>query len=118
MFSLQYFTNEKYEAERYDKLLAKYEVDALKTTTSLAMLNWGQNAIFSAGLTVVMFLASQSIMEGECTPCRTFNRTTVCQVLRCATQSECTQCGLVRTKVYNIRLVYTFYFINTRHNRR
>lgn len=61
---LQYFTNEQYEAECYDKLLSKYEEAALKTTTSLALLNWGQNAIFSAGLTVFMYLASQSIMEG------------------------------------------------------
>jgi len=63
---VQYFTNEHYEAECYDKLLAKYEEAALKTTTSLALLNWGQNAIFSAGLTVFMYLASQSIMEGQC----------------------------------------------------
>jgi ABC-type multidrug transport system fused ATPase/permease subunit len=62
--SLQYFTNEKYEAERYDKLLAKYETASLKTTTSLALLNWGQNAIFSVGLTAIMLLATQSIMQG------------------------------------------------------
>ena len=63
---VQYFTNEKYEAECYDKLLSKYEEAALKTTTSLAFLNWGQNAIFSAGLTVFMYLATQSILEGQC----------------------------------------------------
>ena len=62
---MQYFTNEKYEAERYDKLLAKYEVASLKTTTSLALLNWGQNAIFSLGLTAVMLLASQNIIQGD-----------------------------------------------------
>ena len=60
----QYFTNEQYEAECYDKLLSKYEEAALKTTTSLALLNWGQNAIFSIGLTGFMYLASKSIMQG------------------------------------------------------
>lgn len=62
---MQYFTNEKYEAERYDKVQAKYEEASLKTTTSLALLNWGQNAIFSAGLTVFMYLASQSVSAGK-----------------------------------------------------
>jgi len=62
---LQYFTNEKYEAERYDKVQAKYEEASLKTTTSLALLNWGQNAIFSAGLTAFMYLASQGVSAGK-----------------------------------------------------
>ena len=63
-FSLQYFNNEQYEADRYDKALKKYETASLKTTTSLALLNWGQGAIFSAGLTAMMYLASQGIMAG------------------------------------------------------
>lgn len=61
---MQYFNNEKLEVERYDKLLAKYETASLKTTTSLAFLNFGQNAIFSMSLSAIMILASQSIMEG------------------------------------------------------
>ena len=54
-----------YEAKRYDELLAKYEEASLKTTTSLALLNWGQNVIFSLGLTAIMILASQNIMAGK-----------------------------------------------------
>lgn len=53
-----------YEAEQYDKALAKYETASLKTTTSLAMLNFGQNAIFSGALTVIMVMASNGIIEG------------------------------------------------------
>ena len=64
-FPLQYFNNEKYEADRYDLSLRKYEVASLKTTTSLAGLNWGQQAIFSAGLTAIMYLATQGIVGGE-----------------------------------------------------
>ena len=60
----QYFNNERYEVARYDAVLQNYEHASLKTTTSLAMLNWGQNAIFSAGLTAIMYLASQGIVDG------------------------------------------------------
>ena len=43
------FNNERHEVERYDKFLMAYERASLKTATSLAALNWGQNSIFSAG---------------------------------------------------------------------
>ncbi|XP_060568714.1 iron-sulfur clusters transporter ABCB7, mitochondrial-like [Ruditapes philippinarum] len=62
--TVKYFNNEQFEAERYDKYLATYESASLKTTTSLALLNWGQNAIFSVGLTAIMVLAGQHIMAG------------------------------------------------------
>lgn len=63
-FRLQYFNNEKYEAARYDGFLKNYESASLKTTTTLAMLNFGQSAIFSVGLTGIMLLASQGIAAG------------------------------------------------------
>ncbi|KAL4233603.1 ATP-binding cassette sub- B member 7 [Mactra antiquata] len=65
--TVKYFNNEHYEAERYDRYLAKYEDASLKTTTSLALLNWGQNVIFSVGLTTIMVLASNQIMAGTMT---------------------------------------------------
>ena len=55
-----------YEADRYDKHLARFEEASLKTTTSLALLNWGQAAIFSIGLTSIMYLASNGIVAGKC----------------------------------------------------
>lgn len=65
-FSLfQYFNNERYEAERYDGFLKVYESSSLKTTSTLAMLNFGQSAIFSVGLTAIMVMASKGIMAGE-----------------------------------------------------
>ena len=63
-FFFQYFNNEQYEAERYDRLLADYEKASLKTTTSLALLSWGQNFIFSASLSIIMVLASRQILQG------------------------------------------------------
>lgn len=65
IFFFQYFNNEKFEAEKYDILLGKYEKASLKTTTSLAALNWGQNMIFSMGLTSIMYLASQNVINGK-----------------------------------------------------
>lgn len=63
--TVKYFNNESFEADRYDFFLKKYEVAALKTSTSLALLNFAQNAIFSGGLVVVMCLAAAEIQKGK-----------------------------------------------------
>lgn len=65
--TVKYFNNEKYEAERYDGYLKIYENSSLKTTSTLAMLNFGQSAIFSVGLTAIMVLASKGILAGNLT---------------------------------------------------
>lgn len=46
--------------------MKKYEDASLKTTTSLAFLNFGQNAIFSAALSGIMILAANQIVQGNC----------------------------------------------------
>lgn len=53
--------------ERYDKELKNYERPALKTATSLALLNAGQNLVFSGSLTVMMMLASEQLVNGRLT---------------------------------------------------
>ncbi|XP_017876686.1 ATP-binding cassette sub-family B member 7, mitochondrial isoform X1 [Ceratina calcarata] len=65
--TVKYFNNERFEIQRYDESLKKYEAASLKTSTSLAMLNFGQNAIFSAALSLIMVLASNNIVEGSMT---------------------------------------------------
>ncbi|XP_061783585.1 iron-sulfur clusters transporter ABCB7, mitochondrial [Nerophis lumbriciformis] len=65
--TVKYFNNEKYEAERYDGFLKTYESSSLQTTSTLAMLNFGQSAIFSVGLTGIMLLASKGIAAGTMT---------------------------------------------------
>uniref|UniRef100_A0AAQ5XCV7 Iron-sulfur clusters transporter ABCB7, mitochondrial n=1 Tax=Amphiprion ocellaris TaxID=80972 RepID=A0AAQ5XCV7_AMPOC len=65
--TVKYFNNEKYEAQRYDGFLKIYEASSLKTTSTLAMLNFGQSAIFSVGLTGIMLLASKGITAGTMT---------------------------------------------------
>lgn len=65
--TVKYFNNEKYEAERYDNVLKRYEEASLKTSTSLALLNFGQHAIFSAALSAIMILAAKEIVKGNMT---------------------------------------------------
>ncbi|EDS29700.1 ATP-binding cassette sub-family B member 7 [Culex quinquefasciatus] len=65
--TVKYFNNEKYEAQRYDNVLKKYEAASLKTSTSLALLNFGQNAIFSVALSAIMVMAANEIAQGRMT---------------------------------------------------
>jgi ATP-binding cassette subfamily B (MDR/TAP) protein 7 len=65
--TVKYFNNDEYEVKRYQESLKKYEVASIKTSTSLALLNFGQNAIFSVGLTAIMLLAGFGVMRGEMT---------------------------------------------------
>ncbi|OVA02204.1 ABC transporter [Macleaya cordata] len=65
--TVKYFNNEEFEAEKYDEFLKRYEDAALKTSSSLAFLNFGQNVIFSTALSTAMVLCSHGIMNGEMT---------------------------------------------------
>jgi len=65
--TVKYFNNEDYEAKEYDKSLVKYEKASLKTSQSLALLNFGQNAIFSTALVGMMWLATDQIIAGHLT---------------------------------------------------
>ena len=65
--TVKYFNNEDYEAKEYDKSLLKYEQASLKTSSTLAMLNLGQNVIFSVALSSIMLLAAQEIARGNMT---------------------------------------------------
>ena len=65
--AVKHFNNEQYELNKYDKALSKYETAAMRTATSLAFLNAGQNAIFALSLTSMMWMASHSIIHGALT---------------------------------------------------
>ena len=65
--TIKYFNNEGYEARNFDKLLRRFEKGALKTQSSLAFLNSGQQVIITAGITVSMYLAVQQILSGSLT---------------------------------------------------
>ena len=63
--TVKYFGNERMEAERFDKSMARYEKAATKTWTSLGWLNFGQGVIFGLGMTVMMILSARAVMAGE-----------------------------------------------------
>ncbi|HFQ14926.1 MAG TPA: ABC transporter ATP-binding protein/permease, partial [Rhodobacteraceae bacterium] len=55
--TVKYFSAETREAARYDAAMAGYEQAALKTSYSLAFLNFGQAFIITSGLVIVMVMA-------------------------------------------------------------
>ena len=65
--TVKYFGNEELEEKRYDQALAGYENAAVKNLTSLSVLNIGQAFIISIGLTVVMLITGQGIVDGTLT---------------------------------------------------
>lgn len=65
--TVKYFGNEDHEANRFDVALAGYEKAAIKSKTSLALLNTGQGAIIAAGVTVVMLMAGSGVRDGSLT---------------------------------------------------
>ena len=65
--TVKYFNNEEHEVKRYDESLKGVEQANLKIASSLGMLNFGQNAIFSASLSAAMLLAAQGVAAGNLT---------------------------------------------------
>lgn len=65
--TVKYFTNENLELNRYDKTLDKWEEAAVKSQTSMSLLNFGQGSIISIGVTIIMIFAAQGVVEGKLT---------------------------------------------------
>ena len=65
--TVKYFGAEQREAERYDVAMAGYERAALKTSYSLAFLNFGQSLLITAGLVIVMVMAALGVQRGDLT---------------------------------------------------
>ncbi|VDM32993.1 unnamed protein product [Hydatigera taeniaeformis] len=59
--TIKYFGNEAHESGLYDELQRQFERASIKTSTSLAALNFGQVAIFSAGLAATMAVVAGQI---------------------------------------------------------
>ena len=65
--TVKYFGNERFEAERYDQSLARWERAAVRSQTSLALLNLGQSFFIAIGATLVMWRAIVGVIEGHMT---------------------------------------------------
>ncbi|MGI9462353.1 MAG: ABCB family ABC transporter ATP-binding protein/permease [Aestuariivirgaceae bacterium] len=65
--TVKYFGNEEHEAQRFDRSIARYEKAAVKTWTSLALLNSGQTILFTSGMVVCMVMAAYDVTKGVIT---------------------------------------------------
>ncbi|MFZ4061728.1 MAG: ABCB family ABC transporter ATP-binding protein/permease [Polynucleobacter sp.] len=65
--TVKYFGNEAFEAGRYDENLARYQVAAVKSQKSLALLNLGQQTIIAIGLVMILWRATLGVVEGTMT---------------------------------------------------
>ena len=65
--TVKYFGNEPHEARRFDEALKSYERAAVLSQSSLSLLNIGQAAIISVGVTAIMYMAAQGIVAGTMT---------------------------------------------------
>lgn len=65
--TVKYFTNEEFEAQRYDHELGKWESARRKNRLSLFSLNGGQALIIAAAMTSMMWLASYGVAAGTMT---------------------------------------------------
>ncbi|WP_082688731.1 ABCB family ABC transporter ATP-binding protein/permease [Ruegeria marisrubri] len=65
--TVKYFNAEQREAERYDVSMRAYAKAALKTSYSLAFLNFGQSFLITCGLIGVMVLAALGVQNGTLT---------------------------------------------------
>ncbi|UJP01893.1 MAG: ABC transporter ATP-binding protein/permease [Nitrosomonas sp.] len=65
--TVKYFGNEAWEARRYDEHLQSWEKAAVRNQTSLATLNAGHSAIIAIGVTLLMLLAAEQVIDGSMT---------------------------------------------------
>ena len=65
--TVKYFGAEEREANRYDGAMERYVFAALKTSYSLAFLNFGQSFLISGGLVAVMIMAAVGVADGTLT---------------------------------------------------
>jgi ATP-binding cassette subfamily B protein len=65
--TVKYFGNEELEARRFDSSMARYEKAAIRTYSSLGVLNTGQAVIFTLGTVICMLLAARDVAAGVLT---------------------------------------------------
>jgi ATP-binding cassette subfamily B protein len=63
--TVKYFGNEAFESQRYDQSLQRWERAAVRSQTSLSVLNVGQAAIISVAVTLMVWRATVGVVEGR-----------------------------------------------------
>ncbi len=65
--TVKYFNNETYESQKYDQALAHWENAKLKNRMSLLVLNSGQALVIALAMTVMIWMAAESVLHKEMT---------------------------------------------------
>jgi len=65
--TVKYFGNERYEAERYDENLRRYERAVVTSETSLGLLNSVQACVIALAVSLLMWRAADGIVSGKLT---------------------------------------------------
>ncbi|MFY9514346.1 MAG: ABC transporter ATP-binding protein/permease [Rubrivivax sp.] len=65
--TVKYFNNEDFEARRYDENLERLRRAALKSQSTLSMLNAGQQLVIATALVLMLWRATVGVAEGRLT---------------------------------------------------
>ena len=65
--TVKYFNNERYELSRYGQTLSQWENAAVKSITTMSMLNFGQAFIIAIGVTIIMIFAADGVADESMT---------------------------------------------------
>ena len=63
--TVKYFNNEQLEQNRYDQTVSEWEDAAVKSQTSMSLLNFGQGGIIAIGVTIIMVFAAQGVVNAQ-----------------------------------------------------
>lgn len=65
--TVKYFNNEKFESQRYDQSMERWQEAAIKSQSSLSVLNVGQALIISVAVTLMVWRATVGVVNGTMT---------------------------------------------------
>ncbi|MCP4980705.1 MAG: ABC transporter ATP-binding protein/permease [Gammaproteobacteria bacterium] len=65
--TVKYFNNDEHEIARYRNTMGQWEEAAVKSQNTMSLLNFGQAAIIAIGVTGIMILAAQGVVDDELT---------------------------------------------------
>ena len=65
--TVKYFNNDRHEIARYRDTMGSWEEAAVKSQTTMSMLNFGQALIIAIGVTGILIMAAQGVVNQELT---------------------------------------------------
>ena len=61
--TVKYFNNEALEQNRYDEILSEWEEVAVKSQSTMSLLNFGQGSIIAVGVTIILYFAASGVVD-------------------------------------------------------